>query len=603
MNESDKIKTFFDSIEQDNLKEVIKILDKYPNLIHSKYLYGSFYKNPLCCAIQIDNFLMTKKFLKLGCKSIGYSSTSDIYYAVGNGNYEIFNLLLKYKYSPLTGENIKNNKMESKTNGCACGKIKHENCKVFSLNIIKKKPILHSAIRGGNILIIEKLLSMGCDVNNEDGQGLTALHIACIENNLECVKYLIENNAIIDYQTNLDKPLTNIYGYNKYFGCTPLHIAIINGSIEIIKFLINKGASINVKKKNETLLINDTTNLDVLMILYLYIKNKQQLNLNDLHLLAYNGNLNEFIIETKKDKSLIDNYNKNIKTPLHIAIRMNHNLIMKYIIENFGIIIEKSHIKIAIKYNNLFALKYLMGKLKVWKIKIKLEFSKYLLIAINNENLDIIKFLVENKNNLNLDNALIKVWQRGNYEIMKYLLDNGANPNVKTYCGSLLFDHYGIIIKKNNETEYIIKLLIDYGLNINSLNDEKKTIMEILIKQLKGKYLNNMMSKILITLLGQDNILFDLDKVKKIIENKKKKKLNVYNTKKVSCIADETKLEWILNENYYLPLIETLIKGQIECTICMEFNANYAIPICQHKIICSNCALKITNCPQCTKKI
>ena len=29
MNESDKIKTFFDSIEQGNLKEVIKILDKY----------------------------------------------------------------------------------------------------------------------------------------------------------------------------------------------------------------------------------------------------------------------------------------------------------------------------------------------------------------------------------------------------------------------------------------------------------------------------------------------------------------------------------------------------------------------------------------------
>ena len=68
---------------------------------------------------------------------------------------------------------------------------------------------------------IDKLLNDNVDINTSNIDGLTALHQACIDNNLTLVEYLLNRNADINCQDNE--------------GWTPLHAATACGNIDIVK--------------------------------------------------------------------------------------------------------------------------------------------------------------------------------------------------------------------------------------------------------------------------------------------------------------------------------------------------------------------------------
>src|SRR5579885_61155 len=116
----------FKSIERNDNSGVLEMLEKNPNLIESKKLYGSYHRNVLNMAVYKNNFILTKKFLELKCKSVGYAHSSDIYLAAYQGNYEIFNLLLQYGADPLENENLRNEEVKFILMDCGCGQIKHD---------------------------------------------------------------------------------------------------------------------------------------------------------------------------------------------------------------------------------------------------------------------------------------------------------------------------------------------------------------------------------------------------------------------------------------------------------------------------------------------
>ena len=83
---------------------------------------------------------------------------------------------------------------------------------------------------------ISYLVNIGANVNVQDPDQKTALHVAALRGRVEVVKCLIENGAMVDAK---DKK-----------GCTPLYLSIAKGHIEIAKCLIENGASIDTTDIN-----------------------------------------------------------------------------------------------------------------------------------------------------------------------------------------------------------------------------------------------------------------------------------------------------------------------------------------------------------------
>ncbi|XP_067875797.1 protein phosphatase 1 regulatory subunit 12C-like isoform X2 [Heterodontus francisci] len=87
-----------------------------------------------------------------------------------------------------------------------------------------------AACASGDSKDAEEMLRGGADVNCANTDGISALHQACIDENLEMVEFLLAHNANVDQSDNE--------------GWTPLHVAASCGYSEIVECLINHGANI-----------------------------------------------------------------------------------------------------------------------------------------------------------------------------------------------------------------------------------------------------------------------------------------------------------------------------------------------------------------------
>jgi hypothetical protein len=76
---------------------------------------------------------------------------------------------------------------------------------------------------------ITNRVSPGNSLNQQDGDGMTQLHYAVIQVDMEAIKALIEKGADINIRDN--------------YGWTPLHWAIFKRDEVIRRFLVQKGAS------------------------------------------------------------------------------------------------------------------------------------------------------------------------------------------------------------------------------------------------------------------------------------------------------------------------------------------------------------------------
>ena len=126
---------------------------------------------------------------------------------------------------------------------------------------------IHSAVYNDNIKLVKKILKKSKqDIDAKSKAGISPLHIAVKNRDLEIVKILVENGADIDIQDNNGlTPLHYAIGQRRFkivkylifhdadvnikniYGITPLHQAAFTGDMEIIEFLINAGADIAAK--------------------------------------------------------------------------------------------------------------------------------------------------------------------------------------------------------------------------------------------------------------------------------------------------------------------------------------------------------------------
>ena len=91
--------------------------------------------------------------------------------------------------------------------------------------------MLHYAAAGGNDIIIEKLLSLGLDLDSRSSDGETPLMIAACEDRLDAFSVLIERKSDPTLKDNNGKTL--------------LHYAAQGGNHVIIEKLLSLGLDID----------------------------------------------------------------------------------------------------------------------------------------------------------------------------------------------------------------------------------------------------------------------------------------------------------------------------------------------------------------------
>jgi ankyrin repeat protein len=166
---------------------------------------------------------------------------------------------------------------------------------------------------GGQLQMVREMLDKGADVNLQDNQGSTPLHLVIWkqpEHTVELATILIWN-----WQANLDLPDNR--------GRTPLHLAACTGHLGILRELLRQGVSLNITDNSRSTPLQLAVRLEHLEVIQELLERGADANLpNDnglspLHSAIYCGNL-EIV------RKLLAHGTDKLDGALSLAIRLDH---------------------------------------------------------------------------------------------------------------------------------------------------------------------------------------------------------------------------------------------------------------------------------------
>jgi glycerophosphodiester phosphodiesterase len=96
--------------------------------------------------------------------------------------------------------------------------------------------VLALATKANFVPIVKLLVEAGVDLNYQDDQGESALHIAARLNHADCARILIAGSGTQRANTEL---------VERAFGWTPLFVACVDGHLEMVEILIAAGAALD----------------------------------------------------------------------------------------------------------------------------------------------------------------------------------------------------------------------------------------------------------------------------------------------------------------------------------------------------------------------
>ncbi|EEA28265.1 glycerophosphocholine phosphodiesterase Gde1, putative [Talaromyces marneffei ATCC 18224] len=102
-------------------------------------------------------------------------------------------------------------------------------------HISKSSAVLAMAVKANFVDIVQLLVEAGVDINYQDEQGETALHVAARFNHSQCAKLLLDGTA--DQKANTELAETT-------YSWTPLFVACVDGALAVTELLIKAGADL-----------------------------------------------------------------------------------------------------------------------------------------------------------------------------------------------------------------------------------------------------------------------------------------------------------------------------------------------------------------------
>lgn len=308
---------------------------------------------------------------------------------------------------------------------------------------------IQDLIKQGKIEEAKSYFSTKSDINEQDEDGNTVLHIAALTNNEDLISFLIIKGA--------DTEIKNFQSQ------TPLIIAIDNDCYDSVRTLTMAKADIFAKNADgvcalESALLKKEVYYD-LMINETTSKMKDEEGKTIIHYFAETKN--EKAIEYAIKKNLpIDEYDNNSVTPLEIALS-NLNDIRSIRIASALLFAGAKEIGGAVQYFEDAVLS------RNYSLVLKDGQTPLHFAAIKNH-IGIADFLLENDANtasqdINGSTPLHEACRYGNIEIARSLLKAKANVNAQdSLCKTPLL----LIIPEENRFE-IYRLLIEYKADVN----------------------------------------------------------------------------------------------------------------------------------------
>ncbi len=320
--------------------------------------------------------------------------------------------------------------------------------------------------------MIKYLVDHGADVNGKNKRvGTSAwghledeetpLHLATNDKSLDMVKYLVEHGADINARTR--------------FGVTPLLkvtksnyvVSDTTERLNIIKYLIDKGAEINYYSESDGTPLSNISKFDSIDAIKYLLDHGANPNLGK-------GEYSPLISQIWKHgskpeivKLLLDygasrnEADEKGRTALMMASYKGHKDIVKMLVHNDGLF-EQYVISMVLASKN----RTRMTDKAISKISTKIEGALPILVnAKDKSGKTALIYAIESKlKGLDKDNT--------RYDIVKTLLDSGANPNIKTKRGRT-----PLIYAASKNLEDIARLLLERGADLsgalNILNKSK----------------------------------------------------------------------------------------------------------------------------------
>ena len=268
--------------------------------------------------------------------------------------------------------------------------------------------------------------------------------------NTTFAKYIIDNIDNIEYEYKIKHNLGFVMELKL------IHIICMYSNIQIFEYIINKLEINNFEIKdnqNRTIfyIACEYNNLEIVKYLY-----EKKVNIYSRHIYGYNGlmiaafkeheKIVKFLIDKNYCLDITDNIGRNV---LNIACGVLNNIeIVKYIVDACAFL--------DIPDNN--------G-------------NNALLVACSKGNIEIVKYLVNKGADINYcfgkNNyaPIMSACAGGNIEIVKYLKDSGAYMNVLTKGGSSLLS----ILDYSKDMIDLLEYLYELGFNPNHTNSFGKT--------------------------------------------------------------------------------------------------------------------------------
>ena len=394
---------------------------------------------------------------------------------------------------------------------------------------------LHLAIVAAHKNIVNLLIKNKAQVNVEGIAGSSLLHVAVEAGNKEIVEILLANGANIDVKSNNLTPLLSAIKHNheeivevlirngasvNAVGVEPLLLAVVAGYRGIVEILLQNDAHINVKLPEDKTLLHfaatrghkdivnalitrganvDAVTIDSITPLYvaaqegheevaeILIANKANVNINDeaapLHAAAANGHDN--VVEVLLSKGAkINVKDKKNRTPLELAVGNGHFQVVKMLLTYKKVNINAKGnddwaiLHIASQVNNLEMVRYLVDEGSNINAK-NASGSKPIHIAAREGYKDTVEFFLSKGlsiNDLGAANQTLLHYatMKGQLEVVKYLITQGADVNARDTNGHTPMHIAAIFGYKD-----VIEVLLKNGAVYNAVNNLNRTPLEM----------------------------------------------------------------------------------------------------------------------------